>query len=259
MKKLLSLAAGLVGVVVLAAAGRGGCLPEQDAGYVKVHFKRTPGVNDFSSHPTVDLDGKNLSVEEAKQLRKLIEDAGFFDLKSTPPQSPVVPDPMSGYDLTVDMDGRTHTVWVADENVGKSLKPLIDLLTARMQMIEIRNQLMVPLRTREEEQPAVRVEFTQSGGIAGHIFPTTTIDGATLSAEDARKLVKLIAEVRFFDRPEQYPIHGADLYEYTITVELNGKRHSVSYDDEPAELKPLIDWLSSRPVPEASVGHVTPL
>jgi len=130
MKKLMYLAAGLVGIALLAAAGQARCLPEE-RGYVTVHFHQTPGVGDFSTHLAVDLNGKNLSGAEVKQLRKLIEDASFFDLKSSPPQSPIPPDPSVGYDLTVDMDGRTHTIWVRDSDVSKSLKPLIDWLTAR--------------------------------------------------------------------------------------------------------------------------------
>ncbi len=258
MKKLLSLAAGLVGAAVLAAAGRAGCLPDQDARYVKVHFHRTPGVGDFGDHPALDLDGKNLSADEVKQLCKMIEDANFFDLKSTPPLSPVPPDPLPGYDLAVEMDGRTHTVWLQDADVTKSLQPLIDWLDARVLVIELHNGQVVPLQAREEEQPAVRVEIQKSGGIAGLNFPPTVIDGTTLSAEDAAKLAQLITDVRFFDRPELYPAHGADLFEYTITVELNGKRHSVSYDEEPAELKPLIDWLSGRANADGPIGCVVP-
>src|SRR5262249_44962447 len=145
-------------------------------------------------------------------------------------QSPVPPDPSVGYDLTVDMDGRTHTIWVADFSVSKSLKPLIDWLKAR-------------------EKPALRVEIQKSGGLAGRQFPPTTLESTNLSADDARKLAQLLAEVRFFDRPESYPAHGADLFWYTITVEQNGKRHSVSYDDAPEELKPLLDWLGGREMP----------
>jgi hypothetical protein len=264
MKKLMSLAAGLVGIAALAVAaatGRGedapiGCGQPPEPTTLKVHFARTPGVEDFTGFPAVDLDGSKLSADEVKELRKLIEDAHFFDLKSSPPVSPVVPDPPAGYDLTVEMDGRTNTIWVVDSDVSKSLQPLIHALTLRAKpWLE-----MVPIKAlAEEEQPAIRIDFTKSGGIAGLHFPTTTIDSATLSAVDAQKLAKLIVDVRFFDLPELYPTHGADLFEYTITVELNGKRHTVSYDDEPAELKPLIDWLSSRPVTEVPVGCVIPL
>jgi len=232
MNKFMFLAGCLIGMTILAAAGQARCL-EEEGGYVTVHFHQTPGVGDFNTHPAIDLNGKNLSAAEVKQLRKLIEDADFFDLKSSPPQSPIPPDPMVGYDLTVDMDGRTNTIWVQDSDVGKSLKPLIDWLTARVKAVE-------------EKQSAFRVEFAKSGGIAGLRFPPLTIDGTRLSAQDARKLAQLIAEVRFFDRPEDYPAHGADLFWYTITVEMNGKLHSVSYEDPPTELKPLIDWLSGR-------------
>ena len=95
---------------------------------------------------------------------------------------------------------------------------------------------------------ATRIEFVKSGGIAGLHLPLLSIDSAKLSAQDARKLAQLIEEVRFFDLAESYPAHGADLFVYTITVEQNGKRHSVSYDDAPAELKPLIDWLAGQQV-----------
>jgi len=171
--------------------------------------------------------GKNLSAEDVKKLRKLIEDADSFNLQSSPPQSPVPPDPSVGFDLTVDMDGRTNTIWVRDTDVSKSLTPLIDWLKAR-------------------EKPAIRIEIQKSGGIAGRIFPPTTLESSKLSADDARKLDQLLTDVRFFELPESYPAHGADLFGYTITVEQNGKRHSVSFDDTPEELKPLMDWLAGQ-------------
>jgi hypothetical protein len=248
MKKLMTLAAGLVGIVALAVAARGGCLPEQDGGYVKVHFARTPGVGDFNTHPAVDLDGKKLTAEEAKQLRKLIDDASFFDLSSSPTPPPYIPDPLAGYDLTVDMDGRTHHIWVMDSAVSKSLKPLVDWLTAREKALPVEfDPLRFPEKALEEEQPAIHVKFTQSGGIAGVHFELANIDSTNLPADDAQKLAKILKDVRFFDLPEEYPTHGADLFEFTITVEMNGKRHTVSYSEDtvPAELKPLIDWLST--------------
>ncbi|HVS38372.1 MAG TPA: protealysin inhibitor emfourin [Gemmataceae bacterium] len=262
MKKILFLAANLVGAMALAVAGRAGCLPEQDAGYVKVHFHRTPGVPDFNSHPAVDLDGKNMTADEAKALRKRIEDAGFFDLQSSPTPPPNIPDPPAGYDLTVDMDGRTHTIWVVDHDVSKTLKPLIDWLNDRATLIELHDKLVVPAKAREEEQPAIRVEFAKSGGIAGLSFPPTVIDGATLSAADAHKLAKLIADARFFEQPERFPATEIpDGFSYTITVEMNGKRHTihVAEDVVPMELAPLIDWISTMPISEAVVGCMTTL
>ena len=264
MKKLLSLAAGLVGMAVLAigvGSGRGdgglvGCgdVPVPVPAF-KVHFQRTPGVGDFNLHRPVDLDGKNLSAEEAKQLRKMIEDAHFFDLKSTPPLSPVPPDPLAGYDLSVEMDGRTNSVWLVDGDVSKSLQPLIDWLAIRASQLEdFREVHMVPAKAAAEKPPVIHIEFTQSGGIANLPVPATTIDSTTLSAQDAEKLAKLIADIRFFDLPEQYPTHGTDLFEFTITVEMNGKRHSVSYDEAPAELKPLLEWPVGQESKEVPVG-----
>jgi hypothetical protein len=231
MNKLLFLAGCLIGMAVLAAASPARCLPE-DGGYVTVHFHKTPGVGDFNSHPAIDLDGANLSADEVKELRRLIGDANFFDLKSSPPQSPIPPDPTVGYELKVDVDGRTNSIWVREDDVTRSLRPLIGWLTARVKAVE--------------DKSALHVELAKSGGEAGLRFPPLTIDGAKLSAEDAETLARLIATVGFFDRPEQYPTHGADLFSYTISVEMSGRRHSVSYDDPPTELKPLIDWLSGR-------------
>ncbi len=256
MKKYMSLAAGVVGLVALAAA-QAGCLPGQDGGYVKVHFARTRGVGDFNGFPNVDLDGSKLSAEETAQLCKLIEDAHFFDLKSSPTPPPNIPDPMAGYDLTVEMDGRTHTIWLQDGDVGKSLQPLIDALTRRA--MPCLGQVPATVRA-EEEQPAIHVEFTKGGGIAG-FHQTATVDSTTLSAEDAQKLAKLIADARFFDLPEQFPPSGtADGFSCTITVEMNGEKHTVNVDEEkfPAELKPLIEWLAGRAISQAPVGCVVP-
>jgi hypothetical protein len=252
MNMRVSLAAALVGVVALAigaAIGRGedgpvGCgdVPVP-APTLKVHFQQTPGVGDFKTHPAVDLDDKHLSTEEAEQLRKMIEDANFFDLKSTPPRSPVPPDDMVGYDLAVELDGLAHDIWVEDADVGKSLRPLIDALKARSRLIELHNSWVVPLKGLEKEQQAIRVEITRSGGITGRFHQSSTIDGTKLSAEDARKLASLIEDSRFFDRPDHYPI-APDVIATTVTIEMNDKKHSVSFDATPAELKPLLDWLS---------------
>jgi hypothetical protein len=44
---------------------------------------------------------------------------------------PDVPDPPAGYDLTVEMDGRKHSIWITDGDVTPSLRPLIQWLTER--------------------------------------------------------------------------------------------------------------------------------
>ena len=233
-------------------------MPEQTT--LKVHFARTPGLSDLlHGSPTVDLDGSNLSAGEVKALRKLIEDAHFFDLKSSPPPAANVElGPIAGYDLTVEMDGRTHAIWVADSDVSKSLQPLIDALTLRAKpWLEYE----VPFKALvEEAQPAIRIDFTE-GSTLTPSRRTAKIDSASLSAEDARTLARLIADAHFFDQPEQFPPSEApDGSFYSIAVDMNGKRHTVgvSWEQVPAEMRPLIDWLSSRAVEEGPIGCLAP-
>jgi hypothetical protein len=270
MKKLLSLAAGLVGMAVLAigaGSGRGdggpiGCgdvpVPVQT---FKVHLQRTLGVDTTGGIVIADVDGSNLSAEQVKQLRKLIEDAHFFDLPSTnwPPLEPHILEAPPGWNLTVEMDGRTHSIWVADADVSKSLQALIDALPlCRDANAGIQQG---PAATRvEEEQPAVKIDFTMAGGIAFMRW-TAQVDSANLSPEDAQKLAKLIADARFFDQPEHFPATEVpDGFGYTITVEMNGKRYTVNMaqDTVPAEMQPLVEWLSSRAVEVGPIGCLPP-
>ena len=239
MKALISLAAALACGVALAGDGAAGCgAPlREEAKSLKVHFRRTPGVGDFQGAPDVTLDAKDLSAEEARDLRKLVQDADFFKLSSTTlPQG--IPDPPAGYDLKVEMDGQEHSIWVSDFAVGKELKPLIDRLTAR---------------TKDR----VMVEFKKSGGIAGMRWKGT-VDSAALSADDAAKLRKLVADAKFFDVKEKLTdTHIADGFGYTITVEMDGKRHTVQvYDDTmPDRLWPLVEWLDHRADLERPAGR----
>jgi hypothetical protein len=241
MTKVLFAALGLFGMALLAAAAAPGDSrpgPERTE-KITVHFSRTRGVGDFDGFPDVNLDATALSAEESRQLRRLIADAHFFELTSSPTPPPHIPDPPAGYDLTVSVDGRTHAIWVTDGDVGPALRPLIDWLTQRARL----------KATAAVEQP-VRVVFTKSGGIAGRHW-TTTADSSALSAEDARKLRQLIADARFFDLPERFPpTEVRDGFGYSITVEMDGKRHTVDVSEEqvPARLQPLVDWLSARAV-----------
>jgi hypothetical protein len=49
----------------------------------------------------------------------------------SPALPPCVPDPLAGYDLTVEMSGRNHAIWVTDADVTPPLRPLIQWLTDR--------------------------------------------------------------------------------------------------------------------------------
>jgi hypothetical protein len=87
------------------------------------------------------------------------------------------------------------------------------------------------------------------------------VAGRREPAEDARTLARLIADARFFDQPEQFPPSGtADGFGYTITVEMNGQRHTVNVDEGkvPAELQPLVEWLSGRAQEDGPIGCLPP-
>jgi hypothetical protein len=241
MKALVSLAvlacgAGLAG----AAEDEGGprAADRDDAKSLTVSIHRAVGVGDFVGFRDLTVDAKNLTAEEAKELRKLVQDANFFKLASSPPPPQGVPDPPAGYDLKVEMDGKKHAISVTDFDVGESLKPLVDWLTARA-------------------RKAVTVEFTKSGGEAGRRW-AGTFNSAALKEKDAKQLRKLIADARFFDLPEKLTdTCGRDLFGYTIAVEQDGKQHTVEvYDDTmPDGLRPLIDWLAERAALDRPAGR----
>jgi hypothetical protein len=94
-----------------------------------IHFERTQGIGDFKGFPALDLDVQKLSAAQRRHLRQLIQEAQFFKLSSTKIQGDVIPpDPPAGYTLTIEMDGRKHSIWITDGDVSESLQPLINWL-----------------------------------------------------------------------------------------------------------------------------------
>jgi hypothetical protein len=78
----------------------------------------------------------------------------------------------------------------------------------------------------------MRIEFTPAGGIG--YFPAlnkpATVEVDQLYTEGAEELKRLVAAVRFFDLPANVgvPARGAaDYQHYILTVEENGRRHTV--------------------------------
>jgi hypothetical protein len=78
----------------------------------------------------------------------------------------------------------------------------------------------------------VRIEFTQSGGLA--YFPglhrPVTIEVDRLEAGEAEELKRLVEVAHFFDLPSVIgaPARGAaDYQHYVITVEESGRQHTV--------------------------------
>jgi hypothetical protein len=112
----------------------------------------------------------------------------------------------------------------------------------------------------------MRVSFERSGGFGG-IRLTAELDtdqlqvtyGATrvqraLSPEEARYLESLVESSGFFALPTRMSsaTRGADRFQYVLTVESAGKRHTVQTTDEaaPAALRTLMTCLRS-----ASMGR----
>lgn len=101
-----------------------------------------------------------------------------------------------------------------------------------------------------------RVRFERSGGVAGS-RRTVIIDSESIPEEERKRLRSLIDRAGFFGLPEE--IIGPprpDQFLYTITVEIDGKIHTVRTTDTaaPEPLKPLIEWLNetARKAPGAT-------
>jgi hypothetical protein len=95
----------------------------------------------------------------------------------------------------------------------------------------------------------MRISFERTGGFAG-ISKKTTVDTATLSAKEAKELPQLVEVADLFQLPEQItsPNPQSDRFQYKLTVEDNGKQHTVTVSEAalPGTLRPLIEWLNNR-------------
>ena len=92
----------------------------------------------------------------------------------------------------------------------------------------------------------MRIVFERSGGIA-NLQRGLTIDLATLPPEEADAWRKLVVDSDFFNQPATFPVPpGADRFQNRVTVEADGKEHTVRVAEgaAPAVLAPLIDRLN---------------
>ena len=95
----------------------------------------------------------------------------------------------------------------------------------------------------------VNINYERSGGFRGNkISFSTDID--PLSSSEQEEINKLINNSDFFNmNSDTNSPHGSrDFYTYTITVESNGKNHTVSVNDFTMSdtLKPLIEFLDKK-------------
>lgn len=81
----------------------------------------------------------------------------------------------------------------------------------------------------------MRIDFERTGGFAGMRL-ATTIDTTTLPADQAGALQSLIDDAHFFDLPARLPAppNVADQFNYRVTIEAAGRRHTVEVGDASA-------------------------
>ena len=74
----------------------------------------------------------------------------------------------------------------------------------------------------------MRIEFLQTGGVAGIRRPALTIDTTSLPAEEAQQWHNLVAAADFFNQSSaRPPSTHRDAFSYHITVDAEGQRHDI--------------------------------
>src|ERR1044071_7570749 len=92
---------------------------------MRIRFERTGG---FANVPLkADLDASEMPPERAQELKKLVEEARPFDQPAQPSSTPTTPDDLQ-YKMTIEHEGRTHTIRTGDAAAPDELKLLYDFL-----------------------------------------------------------------------------------------------------------------------------------
>ncbi|MBI5667940.1 MAG: hypothetical protein HZC41_08010 [Chloroflexi bacterium] len=81
----------------------------------------------------------------------------------------------------------------------------------------------------------MRIEFERSGGFA-NIRVAGAVDTESLPPQEAQALSDLVNKLDFFALPSVIPsvTGGADRFQYTLTVEDEGRRHTVELPESAA-------------------------
>jgi len=91
----------------------------------------------------------------------------------------------------------------------------------------------------------MRVSCKKTGGVAG-LKISAEVDSEQLSSAERQEMEELAERAKLFDQPAK-PGAGStpDQFQYEITVDDQGKRHSFVTNDATAsdELLDLVDWL----------------
>jgi len=91
---------------------------------LRIRFTRHGGFTGIPLNVTVDTD--SLSTEQIATLRRLLEDAKFFELPATAGSRGA---DQFQYRIAVEAGSRRHQIEVGDQSMPDSLEPLIEFLT----------------------------------------------------------------------------------------------------------------------------------
>lgn len=91
---------------------------------MRITVQRTGGFTAIPITKTVDVTA--MPTNEATQLRQMVEAADFFDLPAEIP-STSQPDRFV-YQISVEQEGKRHSVTVGETAMGPDMKSLVDLL-----------------------------------------------------------------------------------------------------------------------------------
>jgi hypothetical protein len=93
---------------------------------MQIAFERFGGV--AGTVLSLTLPEGSLAKDEADKLQALVDQAHFFDLKSSTPVATPQPDRFH-YRLTIEQSPRRHTVEVDEADIPARLRPLLHALT----------------------------------------------------------------------------------------------------------------------------------
>ncbi len=96
-------------------------------GVMKVSIVRGGGLAGLVT--TTTADSASLAPEDARTLRAKVEEAGLLDLPERIGGPTRQPDQFT-YKLTVEDQGRTHTVYVSEENLPEPLDSFISWVSS---------------------------------------------------------------------------------------------------------------------------------
>ena len=94
---------------------------------MRIIFERSGGFTGIPMSATLDSD--SLSPQDERQLRDMIETAGFFQPPSMIDSSGPGGDRFL-YRLTVEIEGQEHAVGMSEAAVPPALRPLLERMTA---------------------------------------------------------------------------------------------------------------------------------